>query len=65
MPVYSVDTEEEAYNLLLVACSRNAAGEFVARELAEEQTLGKLAAFSDRLAEAEATLRARATARKR
>jgi len=50
--VFSVDTEEEAYRLLILACPRNEAGEFIARELVEEQTLENLQAFSDRLANA-------------
>jgi hypothetical protein len=50
LPVYSVDTEEEARRLLVAACSTNYDGEFVARELAEEQTLEHLIAFGERLA---------------
>lgn len=49
LPVYSVDTEEEAEMLLRTACDTNVAGEFVARELTEEQTLDNLYAFGDRL----------------
>lgn len=51
LPVFSVDTEDEARQLLTLACPRNMDGEFVARELAEEQTLGNLTAFGQRLAE--------------
>lgn len=47
--MYSVDTEEEARNLLVLACPTNVNGEFVAPELAEEQTLDNLNAFSERL----------------
>jgi hypothetical protein len=47
--VFSVDTEEEAVRLLTVTCPKNYAGEFVARELAQEQTLENLNAFGDRL----------------
>lgn len=50
LPVYSVDTEEEAKSLLVLACETNTDGEFIARELAHDQTLENLAAFSDRLA---------------
>lgn len=50
LPVFSVDTEEEAERLLVLACPRNLKGEFYARELAEEQTLDNLKAFSDKLA---------------
>ena len=51
MPCYSVDTEEEAKQLLVLACSTNAAGEFIARELVQEQTLDNLEAFGNRLNE--------------
>lgn len=50
LPVYSCDTEEEARQLLVVACSTNMEGEFIARELATDQSLEHLQAFSDRLA---------------
>jgi hypothetical protein len=49
LPVFSVDTEEEAQRLLTLTCPVNMAGEFVAPELAREQTLENLEAFSDRL----------------
>ena len=49
LPIFSVNTEEEARALLLAACPRNLAGEFVAPELAEEQTLPNLYAFGKRL----------------
>ena len=45
----SVNTEEEAEQLLIAACSRNENGEFVARELAHEQTIENLFAFGDKL----------------
>lgn len=51
LPVFSVDTPEEAEALLILSCPRNASGEFVAPELAEEQTLDNLDAFGDRLRE--------------
>jgi hypothetical protein len=51
LPVFSVDTEDEAKMLLTMACPTNISGEFVAPELAEEQTLERLYAFGDRLAE--------------
>ena len=51
LPVYSVDTEDEAHSLLVAACGKNMDGEFVARELVTEQTLENLYAFGDRLAE--------------
>ena len=51
LPVFSVDTEAEAKQLLIMACPRNRAGsqDFFAPELAEEQTLENLRKFSDRL----------------
>jgi hypothetical protein len=49
LPVYSVDTEQEAQSLLVMACPRNLDGEFVARELVHTQTLERLDAFGDRL----------------
>ena len=52
LPVFSVDTEEQAKRLLVLTCSRNFAHEFEARELLAEQTLENLAAFSDRLQQA-------------
>lgn len=51
LPVYSVDTEEEAKRLLVLACGTNLRNEFVARELGEEQTLENLYAFGKRLEE--------------
>lgn len=51
LPVYSVETEQEARQLLVAACSRDMAGNFIARELVDHQTLDNLYAFSDRLAE--------------
>jgi hypothetical protein len=59
LPVYSVDTEEEAEMLLRTACDTNVAGEFVARELAEQQTLENLYAFGDRLERIHDVIRAR------
>ena len=49
LPVYSVDTEEEARALLVLACGTNAGGEFVARELVEDQSLEMLTSFGERL----------------
>jgi hypothetical protein len=50
LPVYSVGSAAEARWLLTLACGTNASGEFIAAELAREQTLPNLVAFSDRLA---------------
>ena len=47
--MFSVENEEEAKLLITLACSRSYSGEYIARELAEEQTLDNLKAFSDRL----------------
>lgn len=49
LPVFSVDTEEEARRLLVLACPTNTEGQFIAPEVAAEQTLDNLALFSDRL----------------
>jgi hypothetical protein len=49
LPVFSVGSEDEASLLLTLTCSLNVDGEFVARELVEEQTLDNLYAFGDRL----------------
>lgn len=52
LPVFSVDTEEEARALIVAACPRttDGTGQHYAPELAEEQTLENLQRFSDRLA---------------
>lgn len=49
LPVFSVDTEEEAEALLTAACPLNHKGEYYAPELAREQTLENLDKFSERL----------------
>lgn len=49
LPVFSVDTEEDAEQLLVLACPRGADGNYYARELVQEQTLENLVAFSDKL----------------
>ena len=56
-PVYSVDTEEEARDLLVLACALNGRGEFIAEELVMEQTLENVDAFGDRLHKAYAVLK--------
>ena len=50
LPVFSTDTEEQARRLLIAACGTNIKREFIAKELAQEQTLVNLQAFSERLA---------------
>lgn len=47
--MFSTDTEEEARQLIVLTCPRTKGGEYVARELVEEQTIENLQAFSDRL----------------
>ena len=49
LPVYKVASEKEAQDLIVLACGTDAAGTHYARELAEEQTLDNLEAFSKRL----------------
>ncbi len=49
LPVFSVDTEEEAQHLIVMVCPRDRAGNHYARELAQEQTLSNLEKFSDKL----------------
>lgn len=51
LPVFSVDTEDEARKLLVSSCGTTVNGEFFASELVERQTLFNLAAFSQRLYE--------------
>ena len=46
---YSVDTEQEALDLLTSTCSTNNNNEFVARELIHDQTVENLWAFGERL----------------
>ena len=50
LPVFSVETEDDARALIAFACPMTHHGEYYARELAQSQTLENLAAFSDRLA---------------
>ena len=49
LPVFSVGSEAEAKSLLSIACATNINGEFIAKELAQEQTLDNLYSFGDRL----------------
>ena len=49
LPVFSVDTEDDARRLLAASCSRNLDGEFVAEELTQNQDLDRLFAFGRRL----------------
>jgi cell division GTPase FtsZ len=52
LPVFSTTTEKEARTLLVMTCPTNYRGEFIAPELAEQQTIDNLQRFSDRLANA-------------
>lgn len=63
LPVYSLDTEEEARQLIVLTCGTTMTGEHYARELAHEQTLPNLRAFSDRLAEAHEWMKQKALER--
>lgn len=49
LPTLEVGSAKEAKALLVSACETNLDGEYVARELAQEQTLPLLAAFAWRL----------------
>ena len=49
LPVFAVGTKKEAKQLLTLACPTNIAGEFIAPELVEHQTLDNLDKFSARL----------------
>ena len=49
MPVFAVCCEDRAKYVIVAACEMNYEGEYVARELIQEQTLENLEAFSTRL----------------
>lgn len=60
LPVYSVDTEEEARRLIVGCCSLGLDGKsYYARELMQEQTIDNLMEFSERLARVDAWMKAR------
>jgi hypothetical protein len=63
LPVYSVDTEEEAKRLLALACPKNLDGEYYARQLTEEQTLENLDVFSDHLHKCQQIISAKSRAK--
>jgi hypothetical protein len=52
LPVFSVNTEDEAKTLIIMTCPMDCEGNYYARELAQEQTLENLQKFSDKLARA-------------
>ena len=54
--MHSVCCEKQARRLLVSTCGTNLKGEFVASELAERQTIARLAAFGNRLADREELL---------
>jgi hypothetical protein len=62
LPVFSVDTVEEAKQLITLCCPRNVHGEYYSRELAEEQTLENLQEFSDKLLRGYKLMKARSKA---
>lgn len=49
LPVFSVGTEQEAQELIVLSCETNIRGEYIARELTVDQTLDNLEKFGDRL----------------
>ncbi|MCH7548321.1 MAG: hypothetical protein IH969_02085 [Candidatus Krumholzibacteriota bacterium] len=49
LPIFSVGSEEEAQALLVMACETNLDGEYIARELATDQSMENLIAFGKRL----------------
>lgn len=57
LPVFSVESEEDAEKLINLCCPRDMAGVHYARELAHEQTLENLQLFSDKLAKGYAMLK--------
>ena len=52
LPVFSVDTEEEAKSLIIATCPHGDDGKYYARELLQEQTIKNLYAFGEKLAQA-------------
>lgn len=56
--MFSVETEQEAKDLIVLACPCGGDGDYYAEELASEQTLENLVAFSDRLQKSWDLLRA-------
>jgi hypothetical protein len=58
LPVFSVDTEDEARRLIVMTCPRDPSGIYYARELAAEQSLENLQLLSDKLAKAYTMMKA-------
>lgn len=59
LPVFSVNTEDEAKRLITLTCPMGLDGHYYARELAESQTVENLLTFSDKLARAWALMKER------
>lgn len=57
LPVFSVGDAREAEELLRYTCGTNLNDDYIARELAREQTLDNLFAFGERLRAAHDRLR--------
>lgn len=51
LPVFSVDTMEEAERLVVLACPRGEDGHYYSRELGQQQDLETLFAFGEKLNE--------------
>lgn len=49
LPLFSVDTEQEARDLITLTCPRDNDGTYYARELVQEQTLENLYALTDKM----------------
>ena len=49
LPIYSVDTEEEAHRLVEITCPRNPDGTYFSRHLAEGQSIERLFEFGEQL----------------
>lgn len=49
LPVFSVDTEEQAHQVIVGTCSRGLDGEYYSHDLAREQTLENLIKLGDKM----------------
>lgn len=50
LPIFSVDTEEEARSLVVAACPRGYDGKYYSRELIANRTLETLYVFGEKIA---------------
>ncbi len=50
LPIFSVDTEEEARSLVVAACPRGDDGKYYSRELMANRTLETLYVFGEKIA---------------